>query len=256
MSVVHPSPGRIEALKQRWIGQEVRLSRIAEALIAGEDWTAHLRGLPLIEEIAPLEGEAYGRDLRGADLRRFLVPHMTIEPAGDGEAAIVAGITLEAMRSNTPLPETSPFPAEFEGAEQMAVAIRRGETFLLARCARAPVGVVRIAHRKEFAELTGKAAYAEISGLAVLPEWRRNGVGKRLLDAAEQHALEDGERFVLLRTTMEVGLVPYYERLGYETRLVRQLQYAGSPAFLDVVLTKALPRRRVTTKARPTQTMV
>lgn len=255
MSVVHPSPDRIRALTQRWVGQEKRLARVAAALVAGEDWTVHLRGLPYVDEIAPLEGEAYGRDLRGADLRRHLIPHFDIRAASDSEAAIVAGLTLEAMRSNTPLPETSPFPAEFEGAEQMAVAIRRGETFLLCRFGRTAIGVVRLARRSEFGELTGGRSYAEISGLAVLPAWRRNGVGRALLDAAEGHAREDGNRFALLRTSLEIGLVPYYERLGYEQRLVRQQQYAGSPAFLDVVMTKALPTHVVRADRRTPRTV-
>ncbi|MDJ0973504.1 MAG: GNAT family N-acetyltransferase [Planctomycetota bacterium] len=246
MSVVHLSPTRLKALQERWIGQEDRLRRIAQSLLAGEDWTEHLRGLPHVHEVPPRGGEALGRDLRGADLSRHLVPLIDIRPATVGEAAIVAGVTLEAMRNNTPLPDVSPFPAEFEGAEQMAVAIRRGEVFLLARCGPKPVGVVRIAERREYEELTDGRSYAEISGLAVHPAWRKLGIGGRLLGAAEGFALDGGRDTALLRTTLELGLVPYYQRRGYETRLMRQMTYAGAPMFIDVVMVKGLAggRRR------------
>ena len=44
--MIHPSPDRIRQLTERWTGQDARLQRIAEAMLAGEDWTEHLRGLP------------------------------------------------------------------------------------------------------------------------------------------------------------------------------------------------------------------
>ncbi len=244
MSVVHLSPPRLEALRNRWVGQEHRLRRIAEAMLAGEDWTVHLRGLPHIREIPPRNGEAYGRDLRGADLSRHLQPTVDIRPATVAEAAIVAGVTLEAMRNNTPLPDVSPFPAQFEGAEQMAVAIRRGEVFLLARCGTQPVGVVRLAERREFQELTGQQPYAEISGLAVHPAWRRQGIGGRLITAVEAFARDEGRRVALLRTTLELGLVPYYARRGYEMARMRQMTYTGAPMFIDVVMIKQLHEQR------------
>lgn len=250
MSVIHPSPAKLAALRERWVGQERRLQRIATSMLALEDWTVHLRGLPHVDEIPPIGDEAYGRDLRGADLRRFLHPTFEVRDADEREAAVVAGLTLEAMRNNTPLPEASPFPVEFEGVEEMAVAMRRGERFLLARAGRTPVGVIRLAKRVEFQELTGHQPYAEISGLAVHPAWRRNGIGKALIEAAEAHAREDGQRFALLRTTEELGLVTYYERLGYEQRLLRQLSYPGSPTFIDTVMTKSLKVRRGTPGGR------
>lgn len=248
MSLVHLSPTRLKALRERWVGQEDRLRRIAESLLAGEDWTEHLRGLPHVHEVPPRGGEAYGRDLRGADLRRYLMPLVHIAPATVAEAAIVAGVTLEAMRNDTPLPDVSPFPPQFEGAEQMAVAMRRGEVFLLGRCGPRAIGVVRLAERREYQELTGNRPYAEISGLAVDPAWRRQGVGGRLLAAAEGFARDQHHPFALLRTTFELGLVPYYENRGYETRLARQTTFAGAPMFIDVVMTKRLPthRRRTT----------
>ena len=238
MSVVHPSPQKVEALRRRWEGQTHRLEAIARDLRAGCDWTAHLRGLPYVDEIPPLPGEAYGRDLRGANLQKFLRPEVAIWPATEREAALVAGISLEGLRNNTALPDASPFAVEVEGAAEIALAMRRGERFLLARCDGEPVGVVRLSERREFQAYTGKHAYLEISGLAVLPRWRRTGIGAQLLQAAEQTATRLGHPWVLLRTTFEVGLVPWYRRHGYTERHVRQLSYPQAPTVLDVVMTK------------------
>jgi GNAT superfamily N-acetyltransferase len=242
MSVLYPTKAKLQALRDRWIGEEKRLAAIADAMLRGQDWTIHLNGLPHVGDIPPLPGEVLGRDLRGADLRRHLRPAVQVKEATETEAALVASITWEAMHSTTPLPAgSSPFPVELQSAEEMAIAMRQGETFLLAYVAARPVGVVRLATRREFRELAGRQDYVEVSGLAVLPAHRRGGIGGRLLEAAEAIARSDGHAYVLLRTTYEFGLVPYYEGRGYVVGRVRQLQYPSSPTFLDVILTKRLP---------------
>ena len=96
--MIHPSPDRIRQLTDRWTGQDGRLQRIAESMLAGEDWTAHLRGLPYVDEIPPREGEAYGRDLRGADLRTALHPRIDVTRATERDAALVAALTLEGLQ--------------------------------------------------------------------------------------------------------------------------------------------------------------
>jgi GNAT superfamily N-acetyltransferase len=240
MSVTHPSPRRIEALRRRWTGQEARLRAIARSIVAGEDWTVHLLGLPLVEEIPPRDGEVCGRDLRGADLRHYLYPDLTITEATEVQAAIAAGLSFEGQRNNTPLPDASPFAADFESAEDIAIAMRRGDRFLLARLGGQPIGVVRIAVKSEFSEYTGQRPYGEISGLAVATRARRLGAGAALVRAAEMETLRDGHDYALLRTTLEIGLVPWYERLGYETRLIRQLTCRKGTTILDVVMARRL----------------
>ena len=240
MSVTHPSPKKIEALERRWEGEEHRLRAIARDLRAGRDWTVHLRGLPYTDEIPPVPGELLGRDLRGADLHRHLRPDVTVERAEEHEAPLVAAISLEALRNNTPLPDVSPFPVEVEGAGEIGLAMRRGERFYLARCDREPVGTVRAAGRREFEEHTGNRAYLELSGLGVLGRWRRSGIGTHLIEAVEALALEEGYEYVLLRTTREIGLVPWYAKKGYKPVLTRQLTYPDAPTCLDVVMAKAV----------------
>jgi ribosomal protein S18 acetylase RimI-like enzyme len=243
MAAVHPSPERIAALRRRWEGQEARLRAIASSLLAGEDWTIHLVGLPYVDEVPPRPGEAYGRDLRGALLDRFLQPDIELREAEERDAALVAGVTLEGLRNNTPLPDVSPFPVDIQGAEQVALAIRRGERFVLARAGYHIVGVVQWAERREFQDLTADRPYAEISGLAVLPPWRRKGIGERLLREAEQSACRRAHDHALLRTTYELGLVPWYERLGYVACFTRQMTYTDSPTFLDVVMVRRITSR-------------
>lgn len=240
MTGIHPSPEKVAALRARWEGQERRLEAIAASILRGEDWTEHLRGLPFVVEVPPLPGEALGRDLRGAPLGHALHPPVRCREAGERDAALVAGIGLEGLRSNVPIPEASPFPADGESAEDVVRAMRRGERFLLATCGDAPAGVVRWIVRREFQDLAADRPYAEISGLSVLPAWRRMGIGARLVREAEREAASAGHGWALLRTTLEVGLVPWYERLGYEVRRIRQLSFHESPTFLDVVMTRRL----------------
>ena len=238
--MIHPSPEKLRQLSDRWIGEEARLQRIAEAILAGEDWTAHLRGLPHVDEIPPREGEAYGRDLRGANLKRFLHPPVEVMRATERDAALIASVTLEAMRNNTPLPDASPFPADVESAEGVTLAMRRGDRFLLARLGRRVVGAARWATRREFQEFTDGREYGEISGLAVAVSHRRVGIGTLLLATTEWDVAAEGLNHALLRTSMELGLVPFYESRGYRVRHVRQHTYPDAPAFLDAVLTKRL----------------
>jgi ribosomal protein S18 acetylase RimI-like enzyme len=238
--MIHPSPEKLRALAERWEGQEARLQRIAAGLLSGEDWTAHLRGLPFVEEVPPREGEAYGRDLRGADLRRWLHPKVEIDRAIEKDAALVASVSLEAARNNTPLPDASPFPADIESAEAIALAMRRGDRFLLARMGKRVVGVVRWAKRREFSDLCEGRPYGEISSLAVAVSHRRVGIGGTLLASAEWDVAAAGHDFALLRTTVELGLVPWYEARGYALRCVRQTTYPEAPTFLDAVMTRRL----------------
>jgi len=238
--MIHPSPEKIRQLTDRWIGQERRLQRIAESFLSGDDWTVHLRGLPLVEEIPPREGEAYGRDLRGANLRRCLHPAVTLIRATERDAALVASVTLEALKNNTPLPDATPFPTDVGSAEEVSLAIRRGDRFLLARLGRRVVGAVRWALRREFADLCDGQPYGEISGLVVSPTHRRVGIASSLLASAEWDVAAEGHDFALLRTAIEVGLVPYYETRGYRVRRVRQFTCPEAPTFLDAVMTKRL----------------
>lgn len=65
---------KMKLLRHRWKGQKERLKSIFKSLRYKEDWTIHLEGLQLVEEIPARDGMKCGKDLRGADLaNEFLV---------------------------------------------------------------------------------------------------------------------------------------------------------------------------------------
>jgi GNAT superfamily N-acetyltransferase len=51
--------------------------------------------------------------------------------------------------------------------------------------------------------------------LGVLEKHRRRGIGAQLVGAVEDFARAHGASVIYLQTHRELGLVPYYERLGY-----------------------------------------
>jgi ribosomal-protein-alanine N-acetyltransferase len=75
-----------------------------------------------------------------------------------------------------------------------------------------------------------------INNIAVLPEWRRKGIGSALL----LHVLREGQRSGAARTTLEVRASNemarvLYERLGFKTAGVRR-GYYSNPAEDAIVL--------------------
>ena len=59
--------------------------------------------------------------------------------------------------------------------------------------------------------------YTKINGLAVLPEYRRRGIGKRLMERVEQLGAERGVSFIGLASGFNrTEAHEFYERLGYE----------------------------------------
>jgi ribosomal-protein-alanine N-acetyltransferase len=74
-------------------------------------------------------------------------------------------------------------------------------------------------------------------GLMVAMDFRRRGVGRALMIAADEWALTVGVR------KLELHVLPYneaaialYERLGYLQEGVRKNHYRGNEGFVDAVL--------------------
>ena len=65
-----------------------------------------------------------------------------------------------------------------------------------------------------------------ILGLAVLPEYRRNGVAAQLMKAYLAKARQAGKRRVVL--TCKEKLIHYYERFGFSNCGVSQSVHGGS----------------------------
>ena len=73
------------------------------------------------------------------------------------------------------------------------------------------VGTVTLALRG-----TGPSAKPVVHWLAVLPEWRRRGIGRLLMSALERTAWHEGHRQIWLETHVAWdSAVALYEQLGY-----------------------------------------
>ena len=70
---------------------------------------------------------------------------------------------------------------------------------------------------------------AEVQKVMVLPEWRREKIGARLMTQLEGIARDQGRSLLFLDTSVgESGAVPFYEQLGY--RLAGSIpDYAAAP---------------------------
>lgn len=67
---------------------------------------------------------------------------------------------------------------------------------------------------------------AKAERVAVLRAWRRRGVGKALMDALEQSAIQQG--FSILRLHAQEGALPFYDAIGYH-REGPMFEEAGIP---------------------------
>jgi len=233
---------KIEALQKRWDGQEHRLQRIADAIMKGEDWTVHLDGMPFLEELPLLDGDKHPRDMRGANLRRYLMPTTTMIPAAIGDVANIAYIMREANRNNTPLRGLSPFPLPVITADDIGLMMEKGSRFFVALQLGKVIGIVQLDSASEFKHLTEDKPYYELSNLSVLAAYRHLGVARSVLYGTEKFAKDEARhQYILLRTVMEHGLVNYWERGRYILREVYQRQHPkGAPAYMEAVMTKKI----------------
>lgn len=236
MSLLEPTAAKVEALRQRWRGQGWRLRAIADDLVRGGDWTRHLKGLPHVEEVAPLPGERLGRDLRGADLVQALRPEVAVLQAGLPDVPAIARVLRRAHVGRGPLGAAVPIgsPPEDEGA--LASAILRGDVFLLVALAGRTAGVVRVQPSSGLRAAT----VGEIADLAVRPRFQGLGVGSRLLAEAEATLASWGLVRAVLKAIPEAGRVSWYERRGYRVTRLLQRQPMGGAAHLEAQLEKPL----------------
>lgn len=233
---------KMKSLQKRWNGQVERLQKIADSILNNEDWTVHLEGLKYIDEVEKLEGDKYPRDLRGANLRRYLMPTTTMEPADFDDVANIAYIMREAHRNNTPLRGISPFPVPSISAEDVGLMMEKGSRFFVALQMDKMIGIVQMDTGEDLKRFTDDKPYYELSNLSVLPAYRHLGVARAVLVEFEKFARNEGRHeYILLRTIMEHGLVNYWERAKYVLREVRQKQQPrGAPAYMEAIMTKKI----------------
>ena len=236
------SEEKIKLLEERWEGQSERLNKIADAVMKGEDWTVHLKGLPYIDELETIHGDKYPRDLRGANLRRYFQPTTRIEPATLEDAPNIAYIIKEAMLNDTPLRGKSPFPVPPLSADDIGLRMERGSRFFMAIQLEKVIGALQLDINTEYKHCTGNGPYYEITNLSTLPAYRHQGVGGAIIRDTEKFAKKEGKhQWMLMRIISELGFRPYYERTGYTCKEVYQrLHPLGAPAFLECVMVKKL----------------
>lgn len=98
------------------------------------------------------------------------------------------------------------------------------ETFLVAEQMGRLIGAVEV-------RVQGTIGYFGM--LAVDPSARRAGVGRALVEAAENHCRAAGCTVMTMSTGEDrTELIPYYERMGYR---VTAIEPSASPAFKRVI---------------------
>jgi len=158
---------------------------------------------------------------------------MTIafERATEADAAAIAAVRLAAARGLTAKfgRGTWSFAADSEFGVQTEL---RTSTLLVARDAASIIGALRLALKNPYAIDTGfftpvdRAAY--LTAMAVAPKHQRQGVGRRLLGAARQEAVELGAQAIRLDSyDAPAGAGEFYRRCGF-TEVARG-DYRGTP---------------------------
>ncbi|OGT27264.1 MAG: hypothetical protein A2Z17_00890 [Gammaproteobacteria bacterium RBG_16_66_13] len=105
------------------------------------------------------------------------------------------------------------YPAQPEDLRRRLETLPREDRLLLAMSGETVLGY---AHLRVTRDLLNEET-AEVVALVVGKPWRRGGVGRRLIAAAESWALESGRARLLLRTdVVRTDAHAFYIALGYE----------------------------------------
>ncbi|MBO8140857.1 MAG: GNAT family N-acetyltransferase [Firmicutes bacterium] len=147
-----------------------------------------------------------------------------IRIAGPADAETICRITREAF-SEFEGRVHPPFRALAETPELIRDEMADGFVYALAAAGREPAGHVRYRLRP---------GYVHVSRLAVLPDYRGHGAGRKLMSWVEDEARRLGVALLRgeVRTCMD-NLLNYYLAMGYEPVGTRSL--AGVPACLTII---------------------
>lgn len=110
-------------------------------------------------------------------------------------------------------------PVSREFTEQLREELRKGEIELLALCSEENVvGVLILSYRLNVA---GGGSFASIEELHVSPNYRGQGIGSALLDAAGERCRANGVSYIEVQA--EGDALGFYAALGYEREEVEVL---------------------------------
>ena len=129
------------------------------------------------------------------------------------ETEIVSEIVRQSFKKQAELlelsEETYPNYVAFEKPQAVAKAMQNGELIYILKEKKKPVGTIRFKVEKIFFK-------GSISRLAVLPEHRKQGYGKMLMDFAENELKKQGVHQVETSIVKRFeGLQAFYQSLGY-----------------------------------------
>ncbi len=119
------------------------------------------------------------------------------------------------------------------GAEELRDDLRGGHAaVLIAEAGGTLAGSVRVTLRERD---------AHFGLLATAPSWQGRGLASLLIEAAEAHARDAGRREMRLECARELGMVPYYEALGYRVVAEERTRFAPhKPEILRAEMAKEL----------------
>jgi GNAT superfamily N-acetyltransferase len=140
---------------------------------------------------------------------------LDIKVAAQSDTETVASIIRQSFTRQAQLleltPASCPTYVAFESASGVQRRIESGAHVVLAFLGEAPIGTVSCVLRAD-------SDHGEIMRLAVLPQHRGHGYGKRLMAYAEQYLRTNGAAVLELSIVAQFErLLTYYEGLGYST---------------------------------------
>jgi GNAT superfamily N-acetyltransferase len=128
-----------------------------------------------------------------------------VSPAPAADLSEPLGLLERWLREGEPVPEA------FAG--RLREAVEAGDLEVLtARSDGRPVGVAVLAYRLN---VSAAGAFASVEDLYVVPDTRRRGVGRALLEAVRERCTARGVSYVEAQVEDEEAMA-FYEALGYQ----------------------------------------
>ena len=94
------------------------------------------------------------------------------------------------------------------------IIAERGQIFVAEKSERV-IGFIAVVTDKNDSPCVAIKKYAYIPDFAVLKEFQKMGVGKQLMDKAEQFARESGMKYIMLDVTYTNPAFDFYKKYGY-----------------------------------------
>jgi GNAT superfamily N-acetyltransferase len=128
-----------------------------------------------------------------------------VAPVPPTRLSVPLALLEEAVREGEPVPQIF--------ADRLRQAVEAGEVEVLA--ARAEGRTLGVAVLAYHLNISAGGRFASIEDLYVRPEARRQGIGRALLQAADERCAERGISYVEVQVE-EAGAEAFYTAVGYE----------------------------------------